>query len=666
MTVKSIDKAIESILRDAGRPDRLQLIRLHLTNFKGCKELTIEASGRDLAIYGDNATGKTTVADAFYWLFFGKDSQGRADFEIKTLDEDGRAIHNNDHAVEAVLGLPSGETLTLKKLYKEKWTKSRGSASAEFSGHTTDHWVNGVPVQEKDYKAQVAAIIDEQRFRLLTDPMAFNALHWQERRKTLLEVCGDISDADVIAATPKLAELPGILGRHTLDDYRKILSARRREINEQLQILPAKISTLRDGLPDPADVIPDPAPLQAELRQLEEQRARITAGGEIAEKTKRLREIESEIIEIENNLRKSLNAVKAEAEARLLAKRREHSEAVAEVERLNAQIASAAASSDALGDKLARLREEGHALQALKFEFTAADTCAACGQSLPADRVAEARRKAEEEFNANKSRRLEANIAEGKAIRAQSDALVSQVKSLKLELATAEQAAESLRIEGVELKRLADAVGVQPLDVASDERWAAAAKEQDRLKAEIEDLRANNAEILCGIDEAAAELQRQLIDIANAKARVDVRNENLARIAQLESEEKALAEEIERIERETYLCEEFIRAKVSLLTDRINAKFSIARFRLFELQVNGGINEVCETTFDGVPFSSLNHGARLNVGLDIINTLAEHSEIAPPIFIDNAESVTSIIATHGQQIKLIVSESDKQLRIEAA
>ena len=92
----------------------------------------------------------------------------------------------------------------------------------------------------------------------------------------------------------------------------------------------------------------------------------------------------------------------------------------------------------------------------------------------------------------------------------------------------------------------------------------------------------------------------------------------------------------------------------------------MARFKLFENQVNGALAECCETTYNGVPYSNLNNGARLNIGLDIINTLAEHYGFSPPVWLDNAESVTDILPTKGQQIRLIVSGMDKKLRIELA
>jgi len=130
-----------------------------LTNFKGIKVLTLDLDGKDASIYGDNATGKTTVYDAFLWLLFDKDSQNKSNFAIKTLDESGEPLHGLDHEVEAVLDI-GGESLTLKKSYKEKWVKRRGSATEEFSGHTTDYFLDGVPCKKSEYGRTPRGCVD--------------------------------------------------------------------------------------------------------------------------------------------------------------------------------------------------------------------------------------------------------------------------------------------------------------------------------------------------------------------------------------------------------------------------------------------------------------------------------------------------------------------------
>ena len=102
------------------------------------------------------------------------------------------------------------------------------------------------------------------------------------------------------------------------------------------------------------------------------------------------------------------------------------------------------------------------------------------------------------------------------------------------------------------------------------------------------------------------------------------------------------------------------------MEDKINSKFKMARFKLFDVQVNGALAECCETTFNGVPYGNLNNGAKIQVGLDIIRTLQAHYGISCPVWVDNRESIVRLPEMDCQVISLIVSEKDKKLRIELA
>src|SRR5690625_1991337 len=103
----------------------IKIIELKLRNFKGIKEFTLSTEGKNVDIYGGNATGKTTVMDAFIWLLFNKDSQNSSNFNIKTLDSEGNVIHGLEHEVSAKLKI-DGTEIELQKIYKERWTKKRG------------------------------------------------------------------------------------------------------------------------------------------------------------------------------------------------------------------------------------------------------------------------------------------------------------------------------------------------------------------------------------------------------------------------------------------------------------------------------------------------------------------------------------------------------------
>ena len=283
---------------------QIRLQKLILRDFQG-GSFTLDCQCEDVDVFGDNGTGKTRIVSAFSWLLFDKDSLGRADFEIKNLDTQGEAAHGLEHSVEGVLEDSDG-VVTLKKVFKEIWTKKRGSAQATFSGHTTEYFIDGVPVQKKEYTQRVNGIAgDETIFRLLTSPTAFPALHWQKQRELLLEVCGDITDADVIAMDSKLSPLTEIFRKRKIDDHRKVLTAKKTEINKELDKMPVRIDEVRRGLPDitglDKDLLRSEITLyESTLNDAKLKLQGIDTGGRIAELSKQLAGINADIQAAEN------------------------------------------------------------------------------------------------------------------------------------------------------------------------------------------------------------------------------------------------------------------------------------------------------------------------------------------------------------------------------
>ena len=217
----------------------MKLLRLTYKNFKAQSQ-NIILNDSDVDVFGANGAGKTTAFDAFIWLLFGKDSKGaELSEDIKTRSQ---VDNGQEHEVEAVLLLDDGGHIKLKRTFREIWTKKRGSATETFSGHTTDFFIDDVPAKKREYSDRINSIISEEKFKLLTDPLYFkNQMDWKDRRKILLEVCGDVSDEDVIASKEELAELPGMLAGKSIDDYRKILQARRTKMNDELRKIPVRI-----------------------------------------------------------------------------------------------------------------------------------------------------------------------------------------------------------------------------------------------------------------------------------------------------------------------------------------------------------------------------------------------------------------------------------------
>ncbi|WP_077616823.1 AAA family ATPase [Caenibacillus caldisaponilyticus] len=649
---------------------RIRLLQLTIDNFKGIRHFVLDAQGENIRVYGDNATGKTTLFDAFIWLLFDKDSQNKKDFAIKTLDKNGNVLHNLDHEVEGVF-LVDGKKLTLKKVFSEKWTKKRGSVQAEFTGHTTDYFIDGVPVKKKEYEELISNLIDENVFKLLTSPTYFNEqLKWQDRRKILLEVCGDITDEEVIACNKDLAELLDILNGRGIENHRKVIAARKKEINDQLQKIPVRIDEIHHNLPDLTGLDKEAleaeiATINAEIDEKQDLISNIRNGAAIAEKRKQIQEVELELIQIQQAHESGTKDEIYRLTARIQEEESNISLLRSKIQNIESQIKFNEEYINHIESQLQQWRKEWQEVNDQQFEHDENGTCPTCGQELPAEQIEAAREKALKQFNLEKARKLEEITAKGKNGAAQKQKLIEDNERLvkEKEKLTAEIERKQTGLE--KMHEQLKAVESTIVDITENTEYMTKLKEKAEIQKEIADLQASANESIQAVQMEIIELKQKRDQLQADLGKFALIKQSEERIRELEEQERKLAEEFEKLEHQLYLIEEFIRTKVNLLEEKINNKFKFARFKLFEQQINGGLQEVCETLYEGVPYSSgLNNAAKINVGLDIINTLSDHYGFSAPIFIDNAEAVTQLIETNSQMISLIVSENDKKLRVE--
>jgi len=651
----------------------ISLKKLILHDFQG-GTFSLEAkSGEDLNIYGSNGSGKTRLMSAFLWLLTGKDSLGRSDFEIKSLDASGNQEHGLDHTVEAVFDL-GGNEFTLKKVYHEVWTKKRGSAKAEMTGNTTNHFIDGVPVKENEYKSRIAEIFgDETRFRLLTNPAVFATMPWQKQRALLLEVCGDIPEAEIIASDDALSPLRSALSKYSasktpLDDLKKVTIGRRTEINKQLEQIPVRIDEARRGMPDVTGL--DKAALDSEISSLEKELngaklrlAGVDTGGRIAPLTKELNAITSEISGLENAhyLKQSESVTRLNQQTRALVDVDEAAERKAKS--IRAEIVEKKARIAALDKEMDLFRDRWNVIDGEEFQDTTESICPACGQNLPDEKVEDARRKAKADFNASKAERL-ANIqTRGKQLAAEKERLSKEVEQLEASISS-EEIDNKAAIENLTKER--DAAKAHAQDYSEIVGRQGLLDRKAVIEKAIDEAKGSVAEDRTAISQEIEAIAPKLAEAKEKHVRFARRESGEKRIRELKAEEKTLAREFEDLEKLLFLIETFIKKKVSLLTDRINEKFSVVSFKLFNQLVNGGIEECCVFTVNGVPYDGgLNAAARTQGGLDIIRTLQAHYGIAPTVFIDNRESCTEIPTMKCQIVNLIVSPQDKTLRVES-
>ncbi len=576
--------------------------------------------------------------------------------------------------------MDDGRIVSLRKVFHEVYKKKRGSAVEEFDGHTTDYYIDGVPSNEKEYQATMLAFCGGsiEKMKMLTMPNYFpEEMVWDARRKILLEICGDVSDEDVITSTPELKELPtfllmpGTTNQHyTVDEYKKIAGAKKTDINKQLQDIPGRIDEAQRAMPDITGI--DVEAINRKIKELSKQKGELEA-----EKAQALAG-DLTTVAVRNQISEA-NTQLAEARAAYATKTSSLNEgtytAIGSIKK--EQIAAKNRLQDAKNDleRAQRLIDRLNTHRdSLISDYTAVqketwdegnETCPTCHRILPEKEI----QKLREAFNLQKSRRLEKINVQGQkeASKDMVEEQASKIKELKVQIKQDEQQIEDYEQQIAALQNQLKT----PAPFESTEEYTKITAQIATYRDEESDKGKQTEEIAAGFTSKIQALYDDIRKQEDLKTRITIAANQKERITELEAREKELSQQYEGLEQGTYLCELFIKAKVNLLTERINGKFQSVRFRLFVEQQNGGVKEDCEVmipTEGGrmVPFTFANNAARINAGLEIIDTLSSHWNLAMPVFVDNAESVTRLLQMDTQVIRLVVSEQDKTLRLEVA
>ena len=524
----------------------IRIKRLSLENFKCHDQLTLTFNSGNASIYGDNASGKTSIYDAVTWLLFGKDSSGNGEknIEIKPLDANGEV---KDHlavtAVEAVLDV-SGEEVTLRRTYKEVWATKRGSSEASYEGNTSEYYVDGVPCKKNAFQGKVNELVDEETFRKLTSVSYFaSQISWQERRATLFDVAGVMDDKDILQTADQFSPLVESMGKLSLEDYKKKLLAEKKRFTGAKSEIPARISECQKTASDLASV--DFAGARAKLDELNIQKDSLAAKVSAIEhdsaqdaKRMEIREAQLEMASLENENKAYRNSQKADT-VDLSRVRYEIAVLTQRMNRMKQSITREQEYIRSLDVKTARSREQWSSVY---LETFTGGTCATCGQALPADKL----QKARDSFEARKKKRLDeiaesANSfkeekvqAEDRVKRCEEDIqqIESEIKSKEQEIAAAES----------------NVVVVSDMDGYADRKTAI----NDRLiqlTSDLEGMVGNTMGAKMDLNRQIAEVNREIKVCMEAISKESVLEYARKRIDQLRDDAKNAAECLEAIEK---------------------------------------------------------------------------------------------------------------------
>lgn len=630
---------------------------LDLVHFKCFPKLHLDFHDGVNNIYGENAAGKTSVYDALTWLLFNKDSAGGARPDIKPHHAPAGTMPE----VTAVLEV-DGEPIKLRKVLREKWEKPRGSSIERYAGDTRDYYIDDVPLAENEYKRRIAELIDEQQFKLLTDVWAVTSkMHWKDRRTLLAEICGLPEDKQLLAAAPQFAELNEKVGRRTVDEYKSVLMKQRKDMNVNLNTLPVRVDecsrmvTELESL-DFAAAHSESDRLQAERERVQGELVKLTNNTLAAQARNELGALQNQLRELETENNAHLASQRVPVEDKTDELRRALSERKQDVDRLQRTIDH---EKQYIADGETRLNDYRARWRAIDAEEFTETVCPTCHQPLPAEQVAEAR----EAFDAYQQQRKDALLEDSKLVKQGIAAAQERLANAETALKSAQDEVQKAQIT---LDSYTPPVEITPENLPDYDRRkgailtliADADKRIDRLTGDTEQERRRLETALSAV---TAEKLRHDAVLAKEQTLADTRR----RIAELQAEQRTAAAEVEQMDRLIAMCEEFTRYRVQAITESVNSRFRLTRWRLFTEQVNGGLADCCEPMDrNGSTFEGTNNAMKINIGMDIIDTLSEFYGVRVPLFVDNAESVTHLQPIGSQVVRLVVSEQDKELRIE--
>ena len=634
----------------------MRLIELTLENFKGTKSFTLDLpDGANIAVYGNNYKGKTTLADAYYWLLLGKNSEGKSDFKLKTNGTTGL-----DYSVTGAF-VHNDQQVTLRRVLKENWVRKNGEDHSELKGHKTEYFINDVPKGEGEYKKFLTEFlgVDEKTLYLLTDPRMFSEkLKDSERRDILLErFASDLNDQAILNSQEELKPLLEELGYMNIDDYTERLKSQRRRINQQLEAIPNRMDEAERAKPETKFTTKDRTRLKellakkVELEQniqqaengeisisLREQLARIKesiAKAKLAYTTKFLRgndEIEKQAADVRFELQSM-----QDQRITLERKTRERETFINDCEK-----------------ELPDLRKEWQTVYAQ--DFTGGCICPACGQALPAEQAKEAQKQ----FKLHKAEKLAVIEKKAGEIAQTKEEFAVALKQEKEELQRIDAKIKDLENQ---LEKFSQSI-VTPPPFEESLEYARLAGEQSRLESELQVSVRNTGEQADEYRQKLVEISSEMEQIKQRETAQKMVEAQEKRMEELKEEEKKLGVQLSECEHMLTLAGKFVTVKAEAVEDRVNQAFQSVRWKLFEQQVNGGIKPCCKATVHDVDYANLSNSEKVNAGLDIIQGLGKQIGFQPPVWVDNGESTTSFLPIDAQMIRLNVSEQDEQLRVE--
>lgn len=554
--------------------------------------------------------------------------------------------------------------MKLQRNYVEKWVKPRGTTEETLKNHETEFYLNDVKLAtKKEYESEVAAILTEDIFRMITNPFYFISLKVDAQKELLFDMAGGISDDEVAAIKPEYIELLAQLSGRSLSQFSKEVAAKKKACNDVLAVIPSQIDTARRLMPESEDWEALEIELQKKKQRLTEIDNQITDKSKINEQeNQRKLEIQRTIgdkrmslVNRQNEIRASAGAERNEVMMKLKDLEYNHKSETRDLELNRSSLSNCESEIQRIEDTLSVLRNEYRKINAETIQYTeGAFVCPTCKRQLEVDDIEAKQNELLANFNQNKAKRLKENKDKGfslvelkKKKEAERDSIISKIKESEDRIVLIEREIEVQKANMPEAPDVDAMIKNDPTCISLNNEIADLNNQLniESKPVDVSELRFAKS----SLDDNIQELYKRLAkrdQIERAKKEIEELEEKRIQNNQAKAD----------LEKWEFTVMSFQKDKDAKLIEKINSMFEVVSFSFVTEQLNGGEKLTCVCTVNGTPYPDVNTAGKVNAGLDIINAICKYKGVSAPIFIDNSESVNKIIPTISQVINLVVSK----------
>lgn len=641
------------------------LTKVIISNFKNIFHLKLEIDKQNFELIAPNAYGKSSIADAIFWVLTGKLLSGSSDIMSIKPKSDTKKL------VEVELIFSNGTSL--KKTYQEKWTRTRGSTELTLTGHETNCYINGLPVLVSKYDEEILALFginfkgkySGNIIQALTDPLYLGLKEdWREFRKLIIDLVGDVTDADVFRSSPDLKILePHLLkNKGKFEDVKKSFNNIIKGLKEDESKIKAQIDILNQtqtvSPSDYANTVTQLNKIQAQIDDLKSKKYQSEEGA-IAERKNQIADMKAKLNELKqydlaeyNRKFAERHKVLDEIRIETVETRKLLTDLQLEISKTDGELKQIVNQRKYLSEKLkeieiniVNLRNEWHQVKNQEFHSHDHLNCPNCGYDLNQDLIA----KQEEEFQLHKAEKLKEINESGRKLKVQSENIQKEIVDLNGKENVLLEKLEQLKADVYSCNEKIIQLTNKEKEVKDDIPPFTTSQEIKVLEEQIRALE------LTPIETTGTDYTAEINDLTAQKEPLQAiintyhaEKMNLKKAQELQNQLEEVVKNIANTEYQAALLNEFIKVKLELLHDRVANVFGDINFQLVESNIKeGSWNEVCWVLDGDVPYYQTNSASKIKLGIKVCEAIRKHLDIhGLPYIIDNAEQITDRNFSH--------------------